>query len=184
MIIGLGNPGNRYDGTRHNIGFDVVDALMMKNNIRMTDQKFQADFTVWHSPNGRVLLVKPFTYMNVSGEAVLPLMSYYGIGMDDVVVIYDDLDLPPGCIRLRESGSAGGHNGMKSIIHCLGDQRINRIRIGIGRPKMGRKVVDHVLNKFDKEDRIEVDNAIDRSVEALEDWVSTGDFKQTMNRFN
>lgn len=184
LIVGLGNPGDKYEGTRHNIGFDVVDRLCQKNGLAMTDQKFRADFTVWHAASEKVILVKPYTYMNLSGEALLPLMSYYGVAMDEIVVAYDDLDLEPGRIRLRQNGSSGGHNGIKSIINLLGDQQFNRIRIGIGRSKVGRKVVDHVLQRFDIDERIEVDNAIDQAVEALEYWIAGHDFVDTMNQFN
>ena len=102
LIIGLGNPGNRYDGTRHNIGFHVLDTLMKRHDLVMMDQKFRADYTIWRHPQDKVLLIKPFTYMNLSGEALLPFMSYYGIAMEDIVVVYDDLDLEPGRIRLRQ----------------------------------------------------------------------------------
>lgn len=184
LIIGLGNPGNKYDGTRHNIGFDVIDRFLSKHQLKMTDQKFRADFTTWNYKGERIYLMKPFTFMNLSGEAVLPLMSYFGIGMDEIVVIYDDLDLEPGRIRLRQNGSAGGHNGMKSIIEMLGDQRFNRIKVGIGRPEGGWKVVDHVLAPFKTDDRIIIDETIDRVVEAIEHWLEHDDFLSTMNIFN
>lgn len=184
MVVGLGNPGNRYDGTRHNVGFEVIDHLLDEHQIKMTDQKFTADYTIWRLGNEKILLVKPFTYMNNSGEAVLPLMSYYGIALEDLLVIYDDLDLEPGKIRLREKGSAGGHNGMKSIIQLLGSSEINRIRLGIGRPQGGWKVVDHVLAPFDKESRLFVDKAIPLAIQAIEKWAQGSSFVKVMNQYN
>lgn len=184
MIVGLGNPGERYEGTRHNIGFTTVDALMDQQHIQMTDQKFSADYTIWRHHGEKILIVKPYTYMNNSGEAVLQLMSYYGISSDDLVVIYDELDLEPGRIRLRTKGSAGGHRGMKSIIGLLGTQDFKRIRIGIGRPQYGWKVVDHVLAPFDKESRSSVDHATDKAVAALVDWAEGKSFLDIMNIYN
>lgn len=184
LIVGLGNPGEKYAHTRHNVGFDVIDALMQKHQLSTLEQKFRADYTVWRLQSERVYLVKPYTYMNLSGEAVLPLMSYFGVGMDDIVVVYDDMDLSPGKIRLRQSGSAGGHNGMKSIINMLGSNQFNRIRVGIGRPHDGWKVVDHVLAPFTSDERLLINQGIDQAVEALENWAKTGNFLKTMNEFN
>ena len=135
LIVGLGNPGDKYQGTRHNVGFDVIDALARQEGLKLTDQKFRSDYTIWRVGDEKVLLVKPYTFMNLSGEAVLPLMSYYNISPDELVVVYDDLDLEPGKLRLRQSGSAGGHNGVKSIIEMLGTQDFKRVKIGIGRPQ-------------------------------------------------
>nr|WP_247599290.1 aminoacyl-tRNA hydrolase [Facklamia miroungae] len=184
MIVGLGNPGERYAGTRHNAGFEVLDRLVDKEGLSFTDQKFEADFTIWHSQSDKVLLVKPFTYMNNSGQAVLPFMSYFGLAIDDLVVVYDELDLEPGRIRLRELGSAGGHNGMKSIIHMLGTSEFKRIRVGIGRPHPGWKVVDHVLAPFDKESLPLVTQAIDQAADALIDWVHGKSYSEVMNQYN
>lgn len=184
LVIGLGNPGQRYDGTRHNVGFDVIDRILDKHQLKMTDQKFRADYTVARIHGEKCLFVKPFTYMNLSGEALLPLMSYYGVGMEDILVVYDDMDLEPGRIRLRQVGSSGGHNGMKSIIEMLGDTAFNRIKVGVGRPQGGWKVVDHVLAPFQTDERIEVERAIDESVLAIEDWLSGQTFLEVMNTYN
>ncbi|MGO4937641.1 aminoacyl-tRNA hydrolase [Fundicoccus sp. Sow4_H7] len=184
LIIGLGNPGEKYDGTRHNIGFAVIDELLRQKQLTMTDQKYRADYTIWRNNNERIYLLKPFTYMNLSGEAVLPFMSYFGIGMKDIIVVYDDLDLAVGKIRLRQSGSAGGHNGMKSIIEMLGSDQFNRIRIGIGRPQHGWKVVDHVLAPFTKEDQVSVNSAVEQAVSALSDWADGASFISLMNQYN
>lgn len=184
LVIGLGNPGNKYNGSRHNVGFEVIDELLDRHQLSMTDQKFRADYTIWHQPSGKALLMKPFTYMNLSGEALLPMMSYYGIDLDDVLVIHDDLDLEPGRIRLRPKGSSGGQNGVKSIINLLGTNEFKRIKVGIGRPQGGWKVVDHVLSPFTAEDRIATDEAVYRAADAVEAWLDGQTFANIMNKFN
>lgn len=184
LIVGLGNPGSRYDGTRHNVGFAALDKLLAANQLSLDKNKFKADYTVWHRQGDKVILVEPYTYMNLSGEAVLPLMAYYGIHQDDLLVIYDDLDLEVGKIRLRQKGSAGGHNGMKSIIHLLGSQDFKRLKIGIGRPDPGYKVVDHVLAPFKPDQRQAINQATDKAVEIVEAWLDGQDFIAIMNKYN
>lgn len=184
LIVGLGNPGDKYQGTRHNVGFDVIDALARQEGLKLTDQKFRSDYTIWRVGDEKVLLVKPYTFMNLSGEAVLPLMSYYNISPDELVVVYDDLDLEPGKLRLRQSSSAGGHNGVKSIIEMLGTQDFKRVKIGIGRPQYGRKVVDHVLQRFDTDDRALIEQKIDQTTGLLRAWAKGETFVQLMNQYN
>ena len=184
LIVGLGNPGDKYQGTRHNVGFDVIDALARQEGLKLTDQKFRSDYTIWRVGDEKVLLVKPYTFMNLSGEAVLPLMSSYNISPDELVVVYDDLDLEPGKLRLRQSGSAGGHNGVKSIIEMLGTQDFKRVKIGIGRPQYGRKVVDHVLQRFDTDDRALIEQKIDQTTDLLRAWAKGETFVQLMNQYN
>ena len=184
LIVGLGNPGDKYQGTRHNVGFDVIDALARQEGLKLTDQKFRSDYTIWRVGDEKVLLVKPYTFMNLSGEAVLPLMSYYNISPDELVVVYDDLDLEPGKLRLRQSGSAGGHNGVKSIIEMLGTQDFKRVKIGIGRPQYGRKVVDHVLQRFDTDERSLIEQKIDQTTDLLTAWAKGETFVQLMNQYN
>lgn len=184
LVIGLGNPGNKYSGSRHNIGFDVIDEILTRNELQMTEQKFRADFTIWHRQGEKVLLMKPFTYMNLSGEALLPMMSYYGIAIDDIIVVHDDLDLEPGRVRIRKKGSSGGQNGMKSIIDMLGTNEFKRIKIGIGRPHGGWKVVDHVLAPFTAEERIAVDQAVDHAADAIEAWLDGKEFQHVMSEYN
>ena len=145
MIIGLGNPGKQYEMTRHNIGFHVIDELADRLGAPPMQAKFNGMYTAVHRPAGKVMLVKPLTFMNLSGECVRPLMDYFEVDVEEIVVFYDDLDFSPGEIRLRQRGSAGGHNGMKSLIAHLGTDKFNRIRIGIGRPISGMKVSDYVL---------------------------------------
>lgn len=184
LVVGLGNPGNKYDGTRHNVGFEVIDKILERHDLRMTDQKFRADYFVWHHSARKDILLKPFTYMNLSGEAVLPMMSYYGISADDVLVIHDDLDLDVGKIRFRPKGSSNGQRGMQNIIDLLGSQEIKRLKIGIGRPSPGWKVVDHVLAPIKGDDRIIMDQAIDQAAEAVELWLDGEAFENVMSKYN
>ncbi|MBM7707280.1 PTH1 family peptidyl-tRNA hydrolase [Chryseomicrobium aureum] len=183
MIIGLGNPGKKYEKTRHNIGFLVIDELAKQYGVELNQTKFHALYAIAHTPKGKVLLVKPYTYMNLSGEAVAPLMKYFDIPVDDIVVIYDDLDLGTGKLRLRQRGSAGGHNGIKSLIQHLGTQNFNRIRIGISRPPAGMKVADYVLANFREEEQPDMARAIDNSAEACKTWMDKP-FLEVMNDYN
>lgn len=183
LIVGLGNPGKPYEHTRHNIGFDVIDALAKKWDAPLTQSKFNGMYATIHRPEGKVMLLKPLTYMNLSGECVGPLMDYFDVAIEDIIVIYDDLDLEVGKLRLRQKGSAGGHNGIKSLIQHLGTQEFNRIRVGVSRPPAGMKVADYVLSKFSKEDQPIVDTAIAKSVEAV-DMSLSKKFLDVMNQFN
>lgn len=183
LIIGLGNPGKQYENTRHNIGFNVIDALADKWNAPLNQSKFNGMYAVVHRPEGKVILLKPLTYMNLSGECVRPLMDYYDIEVEDILVIYDDLDLEAGKLRLREKGSAGGHNGIKSLIQHLGTQQFNRIRVGVSRPPTGMKVSDYVLSKFSKEEQPIMEDAVKKSVDAVEASLSKK-FLDVMSQFN
>ncbi|MDW0114684.1 aminoacyl-tRNA hydrolase [Sporosarcina saromensis] len=183
MIIGLGNPGKQYEMTRHNVGFHVIDELAKQMDAPAMQLKFNGAYTIIHRPEGKVLLVKPLTYMNLSGECVAPLMDYYDIHPDEIVVIYDDLDLAPGKLRLRQKGSAGGHNGMKSLIAHLGTDTFNRIRIGVGRPTGGMKVSDYVLSSFSKEEQPLLDEMVKKSASACLDWLKSP-FLDVMNHYN
>lgn len=183
LIVGLGNPGREYELTRHNIGFMVVDELSKRWNIPLNQQKFKGVYGSGIVNGEKVILLKPLTYMNLSGESIRPLMDYYKIGIEDFMVMYDDLDIPVGKLRLRMKGSAGGHNGVKSTIAHLGTQDFNRIRIGIDRPKHGMKVVDYVLARFGAEEMPHVQESIQKSADACEKWIDTS-FLQVMNTFN
>jgi peptidyl-tRNA hydrolase, PTH1 family len=183
LIVGLGNPGRQYEETRHNVGFKVIDELSDQLHIPLDKAKFNGVFGQGMVNGEKVLLLKPLTYMNLSGESIRPLMDYYDILVEDILVVYDELDLPVGKIRLREKGSAGGHNGMKSIIQHLGTQEFKRIRIGINRPTNSMKIADYVLGRFPAEELQDIKDAIQKSAEAAEKWVSTS-FLQVMNEFN
>ncbi|CCQ98195.1 peptidyl-tRNA hydrolase [[Clostridium] ultunense Esp] len=182
-IVGLGNPGEEYEKTRHNIGFQVVDLLAKEWSIPMRASKWQALIGEAKKEGERILLTKPLTYMNRSGDAVRKIMDWYKLSCDDLLVIYDDLDLPVGNLRLREKGSAGGHNGMKSIIQQLGTEQFKRIRVGIGHPPAGASVPEYVLSPFEKEEKEKVDAGIKLAAQAANAWLSLP-FPQVMNRFN
>lgn len=183
LIVGLGNPGKQYEHTRHNIGFDCIDAICQKWDANLDQLKFNGMYTSVHRPEGKVILLKPLTYMNLSGQCVKPFIDYFKINIEDLIVIYDDLDLETGKLRLRQKGSAGGHNGIKSLIQHLGTEKFNRIRVGINRPPAGMNVADYVLAKFSAEDDQTIQEAIKRVVQAVETSL-TKSFLEVMNEFN
>ncbi|QKS73119.1 aminoacyl-tRNA hydrolase [Paenalkalicoccus suaedae] len=183
LIVGLGNPGRQYERTRHNIGFDVLEMAQDRFGVSLNEQKFKGVFGVERVGMTKIFYLKPLTYMNLSGESVVPLMNYYDITPDNLVVVYDDLDLPPGKIRLRQKGSHGGHNGIRSLIKHLGTEEFNRIRIGIGRPDPGIAVPDYVLGKFKPDESAAIEDASKKAVDALEAWKHE-EFLKVMNSFN
>ncbi|WP_409303644.1 aminoacyl-tRNA hydrolase [Peribacillus sp. SCS-155] len=183
IIIGLGNPGRQYEKTRHNIGFEVIDALSDKWNIQLDQAKHKGIYGTGVKNGEKILLLKPLTYMNLSGESIAEVMNFYKADLQDIVLLYDDLDLPVGKIRLRQKGSAGGHNGIKSAIAHLGSQEFNRIRIGIGRPAGRMPVTDYVLGRFTQEEWNEMGKVIEKTVDACDDWIQRP-FLQVMNDFN
>ena len=184
LVVGLGNPGAKYKGTRHNVGFMTMDEVAYQEKFDFDKALFDAVFAQVQIDGEKVIFMKPLTFMNLSGEAIRPLMNYFKITIEDLLVVYDDMDLPVGKIRLRQKGSAGGHNGIKSIISCLGTSEFNRIKVGVGRPKEGRTVVGHVLNRFEKEEEEDIIFAVQKSVDAIRSWIETDDFVKTMNQFN
>ena len=183
LIVGLGNPGKKYENTRHNTGFAVIDRTLAKLNAELDKNKFNADYTLINRNGEKIYILKPLTYMNLSGEAVVPFMKYFGIEPEDLVVVHDDLDLPVGKIRLRQSGSCGGQNGMRNIIDLLGDSNIKRIRVGIGKDPL-IPVVDYVLGKTKKEDLEVYNQALDKASDALIYWLDHDDFSKVMSNFN
>lgn len=182
-IVGLGNPGRNYEKTRHNVGFMVIDELCKRWDLALNKEKFKGIYGIGSINGEKVILLKPLTYMNLSGESIRPLLDYYEIDVEDIIVIYDDLDLPTGKIRLRTKGSAGGHNGIKSTIQHLGTQNFNRLRIGINRPVNGMKVPDYVLGVFSEEEQPEIKDAIKQAADACEKWLSHT-FLEVMNEYN
>lgn len=184
IIAGLGNPTSQYEKTRHNVGFDVIDALADKYNIDVTERKHKALCGKGMIEGQKVVLVKPQTYMNLSGESIQEVVNYYKIDPDDeFIVVFDDISLEPGNIRIRTKGSAGGHNGIKNIIAMLGTQGFSRVKVGVGEKPKGWDLADHVLGRFSKEDRIKIEEAIDESIAAIGMMIN-GDTDQAMNRFN
>ena len=181
LIVGLGNPGKEYDGTRHNIGFAAVDYIADKYNIELNRIKFKGVFGEGFIDGKKVILLKPTTYMNLSGESIREVINFYKISNEEVIVIYDDISLEVGRLRIREKGSHGGHNGIKSIIANLGTDVFPRVKIGVGAPK--GNLVSHVLGKFN-EDEIEI---LRETIKASSDAVSImvkSDTKEAMNKFN
>ena len=181
LIVGLGNPGKEYDGTRHNIGFAAVDYIADKYNIELNRIKFKGVFGEGFIEGKKVILLKPTTYMNLSGESIREAINFYKISNEEVIVIYDDISLEVGRLRIREKGSHGGHNGIKSIIANLGTDVFPRVKIGVGAPK--GNLVSHVLGKF-SEDEIEV---LRETIKASSDAVSIimkADIKEAMNKLN
>ncbi len=184
IIAGLGNPTSKYEHTRHNVGFDTIDILAKKHGIKVDNAKHKALCGSGVIAGEKVLLMKPQTYMNLSGEAVAEALNYYKVEADDeLLVIFDDISLEPGKLRLRRKGSAGGHNGIKSIIGMTGTEGFKRIKIGVGAKPEGWDLADHVLGRFNKEERALVEDALTRAAEAVEIIVH-GDFDKAMNRFN
>lgn len=185
MIVGLGNPGSKYDNTKHNVGFMAIDQLVKDLNISFSEDKNFKALVGWSFINQeKVYFVKPTTFMNNSGLAVRALLTYYNIDISDMIVIYDDLDMEVGKIRFRQKGSAGGHNGIKSIIAHIGTQEFDRIKIGIGRPRPGVTVVNHVLGKFEKDDAITIDLTLEKVVDAVNFYLQENNFEKTMQKYN
>lgn len=173
LIVGLGNPTKEYEQTRHNVGFMVMDRLADVMNVSISSSKFKGEYVKFKYKGEDVILLKPMTYMNNSGESVIQVMKYFKIDVNDVLVIYDDMDMPVGKLRLRESGSAGGHNGVKSLIAHIGTQQFKRIRVGIDKhPRI--KVIDYVLGHFQKDERPLIDEGIENAVKAIETHLEKG----------
>lgn len=183
LIVGLGNPGKQYEQTRHNIGYEVIDAVSSQLAIPLNQSKFKGLYGMGFYKGEKVILLKPLTYMNLSGESIRAVMDYYQIEVMDLLVIYDDLDLPVGKIRLRQQGSPGGHNGIKSTVAHLGTQEFNRIRIGIDRPQVEMSIPDYVLSRFHKDEQSLIHNAVKKSEEACTAWLEKP-FLQVMNEYN
>ena len=182
LLVGLGNPGTRYARNRHNVGFMAVEAFARKHSFDIKRKKFNAEIAEGAIDGTRLLIAKPQTYMNLSGEAVSKLFLFYKVAPHDLLVVYDDLDLPLGKLRLRGSGSAGGHHGMESIIAHIGTSEFPRLRVGIGRPNPEADV-DHVLGNFEGDERQVAEESIERAAEAIEAWMKDG-ITVAMNRFN
>ena len=182
LIVGLGNPGKEYEKTRHNVGFMVLDQLASDLNVSISNTKFKGEYVKFKHMGEDVILLKPMTYMNNSGESVIQVMNFFKIDVEDILVIYDDLDMPTGKLRLRERGSAGGHNGIKSIIAHVGTQQFKRIRVGIDRhPRI--PVVDYVLGKFNNEETPLIEEGVRRASKAAQLYLEK-DFKISMNVYN
>lgn len=183
VVLGLGNPGKKYERTRHNLGFLVVDRLASGNRIAINKRKYDSLIGDWQTDGEKFLLVKPQTYMNRSGTAVKRLFRYFPVTAGDLVVIQDDLDLPFGRIRIRAKGGAGGHLGVLSIMETLGEEGFFRVRVGIGRPPPNIDPTDFVLEPFSTEETAQLDRVISRAANAVECLLEEG-IHRAMERFN
>ena len=184
IIAGLGNPGTQYMGTRHNAGFSVIDALADQYNISVDTQKHKGMIGKGMIEGEKVILVKPMTYMNLSGESVRELVNYYKVDPEsELIVVYDDISLAPGQIRIRKKGSAGGHNGIKNIIANLGTDHFMRVKVGVGEKPKNWDLADYVLSPFTKDERPLVNLAIEHAAKAIEQMLN-GDVDAAMNEYN
>ena len=184
LIVGLGNPGRQYEATRHNMGFDVIDKLVEEYQVPQPAVKFNAMYGKGRIGGQPVILMKPLSYMNLSGGPIREMANYFKIDPEtEMIVVYDDIDLDPGQLRIRKKGSAGGHNGIKHIIQQLGTQNFVRIKVGVGAKPKGWDLADYVLGRFDKEDRALIEEAQERACKAVE-LILTDSVDAAMNEYN
>ncbi len=186
LICGLGNPGREYERHRHNVGFQVVDALCKRHQVKLDQRKFEARTGQGQIDGERVLFLEPQTFMNASGASVMAAMRFYKIAPEKLLVIHDELDLPYGRLQLKSGGGAGGHNGLRSLIESLGTDEFPRLRFGIGKPEgpdAKERVIGYVLSGFSPEERQALDERIERAADAAEAWCRGG-LASAMNRFN
>ncbi len=181
VIIGLGNPGSKYEFTRHNIGFRIVDSIADEYNVPFKSGKGDYSFSEYKFKGNRVILVKPVTFMNNAGLALHQILKYFPVSIEDLLVVYDDFNLPIGTLRFRKEGSDGGHNGLKSIIYHLHSNVFDRLRFGIGTEF--KNSISFVLSKFKKNEESELENLIIESKLGIENWMSEG-IESTMNKYN
>ena len=184
LIAGLGNPGKKYERTKHNVGFDTIDVLVERFNIPCGGTAREAMYGKGVIGGEKAMLIKPLTFMNLSGNAIRSYTDYYGIDVaNEVIVIYDDVDLPKGTVRIRKRGSAGSHNGMKSVVSSLGSGDFTRVRIGIGPKPEHSDMIDYVLRRFKRDDRKLIDEAIELAADAVE-MIIKENVESAMNKFN
>ena len=183
LIVGLGNPEEEYNKTRHNMGFKAINKIAEKYNMQLNKCKFQGLYESGLIENQKVILIKPQTFMNLSGNCVKEIVDFYKIDKENILVIYDDMDIGPGQIKIRKKGSAGGHNGMKSIIKMLGTEEFARIRIGIGRPKHNGDEINYVIGSIPEEEIPSLEEGIEKAKEAVIEILKNG-IDIAMNKFN
>jgi peptidyl-tRNA hydrolase, PTH1 family len=183
LVVGLGNPGKKYDATRHNVGFAVVDALAAGPGVGSAQERFDAAIAEWREDGDKVLLMKPLTFMNLSGKAVRAVVDFYRLEQQDLLVVCDDMNLPLGKLRFRPRGTHGGHNGLRDIQAHLGTTEYARLRIGVGSPAAEGEAIDHVLGKFRPVERPAIQEAIATAVEGVVRWVRQG-IDNCMNQYN
>ena len=181
LIVGLGNPGKEYEITRHNCGFRVIDSFADAAGVDIDKEDFHGVYGRFKHNGEDIILFKPLTMMNLSGKAVQEIVHFFKIDIDDIVIIFDDMAIAPGALRLRNDGSSGGQKGMQNIIECLGTEKIKRIRVGIGEPQFNS--IDWVLGKPSGEDKVKIDSAIDRAAKAIREFL-IHDFSNAMSKYN
>ena len=183
LIIGLGNPEEKYSNTRHNMGFDVINELSKKCDIKVSKSKFDALYGMGEINGKKVIMVKPQTYMNLSGESVIKFKKFYKISNKNIIVIYDDIDLKVGDIRLKAKGSAGSHNGMKSVIQNLNTEDFIRVRVGIGAPENKEDIINYVIGQIPKRERESLEKSIEKAKDSVIEILENG-IDIAMNKFN
>lgn len=183
VIVGLGNPGPKYETTRHNVGFLAIDVIADALGIEIRQTKWKGLYGEGTYQGHKVILLKPMTYMNLSGESMIELINFYKIPIENLLVLYDDLDLPLGKIKLRYKGSSGGHNGLKSIIAHLGTEQFQRVKMGIGRPAFG-DIVSYVLGQFPQDELGLLEDMLVKAKDASLSFIEEQDFTKVMNKYN
>lgn len=183
LVVGLGNPGKKYEGTRHNVGFDVLQTLAKRHAAAAGKSKFNGQLTEVGVAGEKLMLLSPLTYMNRSGNSVRPAFDFYKLTLENVLVVCDDFNLPLAKLRLKGKGSAGGQNGLADVIQKLGSDEVPRLRVGIGTPREGVDVANYVLSTFAKAEKPEVDLCVERAASAVEDWATQG-LTYAMNQYN
>ena len=183
LIVGLGNPEEEYKNTRHNMGFDTINKLANDYNIEMNKQKFKAIYGMGTIEGEKVILLKPQTYMNLSGESIIEWVNFYKLAMDKLIIVYDDIDVEPATIKIRKKGSAGSHNGMKSVIQSLNTENFTRIRVGIGKPEYKGDMINYVIGKLPKEEYEELQKGTELAKKAIVEILANG-VDIAMNKFN
>ena len=183
LIVGLGNPEKEYANTRHNMGFNVINKIANEYKVEVNENKFEGLFWMGQIEGEKVILLKPQTYMNDSGRSVIKFKNFYKIPEENVLVIYDDIDLEPAKIRIRKKGSPGTHNGMKSVTECLATQNFPRVRVGIGSPEYKEDLINYVIGKISKEEALRLDEGVEKAKEAVIEFIKNG-IDVAMNKFN
>ncbi len=183
LIVGLGNPEKDYANTRHNMGFDVINLLGKKYDIEVNKSKFKSLYGTGVIEGKKVILLKPQTFMNLSGEAVFEIVSFYKLNLDDIIVIYDDLDIEPGKIRIRKSGSPGSHNGIKSVTHYLKTNNFPRVRVGIGTPDKDVNLIEYVIGAIDSEEKEKLTEGVEKATNAVVE-ILKNNIDIAMNKYN
>ena len=183
LIVGLGNPENEYEHTRHNMGFDTINEIAKINNINITKTKFKGLYETTIIQGKKVILLKPQTYMNLSGESIKETVDFYNIKPEEIIVIYDDIDIEKGNIKIRKKGGSGSHNGMKSVIQELGTNDFARIRVGIGQPEFKNDMINYVIGKVTEEEQKILQEGVKKAVDAIDEILKNG-IDIAMNKFN